>query len=34
MPQGLNASARLTVYESVLLARKQLTPGWSYTMMS
>lgn len=28
MPQGLNASARLTVYESVLLARKQLTPGW------
>jgi iron complex transport system ATP-binding protein len=23
MPQGLNASARLTVYESVLLARKQ-----------
>lgn len=29
MPQGLNASARLTVYESVLLARKQLTPGWS-----
>jgi iron complex transport system ATP-binding protein len=29
MPQGLNASARLTVYESVLLARKQLTPGWA-----
>ena len=29
MPQGLNASARLTVYESVLLARKQLTPGWT-----
>jgi len=29
MPQGLNASARLTVYESVLLARKQLTPNWS-----
>ncbi|NWE49679.1 ABC transporter ATP-binding protein [Pseudomonas gingeri] len=29
MPQGLNASARLTVYESVLLARKQLAPGWS-----
>jgi iron complex transport system ATP-binding protein len=28
MPQGLNASARLTVYESVLLARKQLTAGW------
>ncbi|CAH0140747.1 ABC transporter ATP-binding protein [Pseudomonas brassicacearum] len=28
MPQGLNTSARLTVYESVLLARKQLTPGW------
>ncbi|WP_415755580.1 ABC transporter ATP-binding protein [Pseudomonas leptonychotis] len=28
MPQSLNASARLTVYESVLLARKQLTPGW------
>lgn len=28
MPQGLNASVRLTVYESVLLARKQLTPGW------
>lgn len=28
MPQGLNANARLTVYESVLLARKQLTPGW------
>lgn len=28
MPQGLSASARLTVYESVLLARKQLTPGW------
>lgn len=28
MPQGLNASARLTVYESVLLARKQLTQGW------
>lgn len=28
MPQGLNGSARLTVYESVLLARKQLTPGW------
>jgi iron complex transport system ATP-binding protein len=28
MPQGLNASARLTVYESVLLARKQLSPGW------
>ena len=28
MPQDLNASARLTVYESVLLARKQLTPGW------
>ena len=28
MPQGLNASARLTVYESVLLARKQLAPGW------
>lgn len=28
MPQGLNSSARLTVYESVLLARKQLTPGW------
>ncbi|MGC5704447.1 ABC transporter ATP-binding protein [Pseudomonas sp. NFXW11] len=29
MPQGLNASARLTVYESILLARKQLTPGWA-----
>ena len=29
MPQNLNASARLTVYESVLLARKQLTPGWA-----
>ena len=29
MPQGLNASARLTVYESVLLARKQLAPGWT-----
>ncbi|MFK0090265.1 ABC transporter ATP-binding protein [Pseudomonas sp. NPDC090755] len=29
MPQGLNASARLTVYESVLLARKQLIPGWT-----
>ncbi|MEE1923672.1 ABC transporter ATP-binding protein [Pseudomonas sp. 148P] len=28
MPQGLNASARLTVYESVLLARKQLSPDW------
>jgi iron complex transport system ATP-binding protein len=28
MPQGLNGSARLTVYESVLLARKQLSPGW------
>ena len=29
MPQGLNASARLTVFESVLLARKQLAPGWT-----
>jgi iron complex transport system ATP-binding protein len=29
MPQGLNASARLTVYESVLLARKQLSPQWT-----
>ncbi|EFQ64067.1 iron ABC transporter, ATP-binding protein [Pseudomonas fluorescens WH6] len=29
MPQGLNGSARLTVYESVLLARKQLTPAWT-----
>jgi len=29
MPQGLNASARLTVYESVLLARKQMAPGWA-----
>ncbi|QHF44446.1 ferrichrome ABC transporter [Pseudomonas sp. S35] len=29
MPQGLNGSARLTVYESVLLARKQLSPGWA-----
>ncbi|MHA3737108.1 ABC transporter ATP-binding protein [Pseudomonas sp. Eth.TT006] len=29
MPQGLNSSARLTVYESVLLARKQLSPGWA-----
>lgn len=28
MPQGLNSSARLTVYESVLLARKQQAPGW------
>ncbi|PIB61647.1 ABC transporter ATP-binding protein [Pseudomonas sp. 2822-17] len=28
MPQGLNGNARLTVYESVLLARKQLSPGW------
>ncbi|AZE55506.1 putative iron ABC transporter ATP-binding protein [Pseudomonas synxantha] len=28
MPQGLNGSARLTVYESVLLARKQLAPRW------
>ena len=29
MPQNLNASARLTVYESVLLARKQQAPGWA-----
>lgn len=29
MPQNLNASARLTVYESVLLARKQQAPGWT-----
>lgn len=29
MPQGLNASARLTVYESVLLARKQLSLAWA-----
>lgn len=29
MPQNLNASARLTVYESVLLARKQRAPGWA-----
>ncbi|WP_347905358.1 ABC transporter ATP-binding protein [Pseudomonas purpurea] len=28
MPQGLNGSARLTVYESILLARKQQSPGW------
>ena len=28
MPQNLNANARLTVYESVLLARKQQAPGW------
>jgi iron complex transport system ATP-binding protein len=29
MPQNLNVSARLTVYESVLLARKQQAPGWA-----
>jgi iron complex transport system ATP-binding protein len=29
MPQNLNANARLTVYESVLLARKQQAPGWT-----
>ncbi|ARU88954.1 ABC transporter ATP-binding protein [Pseudomonas sp. M30-35] len=28
MPQITTSSARLTVYESVLLARKQMTPGW------
>ncbi|WP_044874381.1 ABC transporter ATP-binding protein [Pseudomonas sp. LFM046] len=28
MPQNSNASARLTVYESVLLASKQATPSW------
>lgn len=29
MPQEINANARLTVYESVLLARKQQTPSWA-----
>lgn len=29
MPQGVNGSARLTVYESIVLARKQLSPGWA-----
>lgn len=29
MPQEITANARLTVYESVLLARKQQTPSWS-----
>lgn len=29
MPQNLNANARLTVYESILLASKQSTPGWA-----
>lgn len=29
MPQEVNANARLTVYESVLLARKQQTPTWA-----
>lgn len=29
MPQDSSASARLTVYESVLLARKQLQASWS-----
>lgn len=29
MPQDSSASARLTVYESVLLARKQMQPSWS-----
>lgn len=28
MPQNINANARLTVYESILLASKQSTPGW------
>jgi iron complex transport system ATP-binding protein len=29
MPQNINANARLTVYESILLASKQSTPGWT-----
>jgi len=29
MPQEINANARLTVYESVLLARKQQSPAWA-----
>lgn len=29
MPQSSNANARLTVYESILLASKQSTPGWA-----
>lgn len=29
MPQDSSASARLTVYESVLLARKQMQPSWA-----
>lgn len=29
MPQEISASARLTVYESVLLAHKQLAPSWA-----
>lgn len=29
MPQDISANARLTVYESVLLARKQQTPSWA-----
>lgn len=29
MPQEISASARLTVYESVLLAHKQQAPSWS-----
>lgn len=29
MPQEINANARLTVYESVLLACKQKTPSWA-----
>lgn len=29
MPQEISASARLTVYESVLLAHKQRAPSWS-----
>jgi iron complex transport system ATP-binding protein len=29
MPQDIAANARLTVYESILLARKQQAPSWS-----
>jgi len=29
MPQDISANARLTVYESVLLARKQQAPSWT-----
>lgn len=29
MPQEISANARLTLYESVLLARKQQTPSWA-----